>query len=201
MHFSLQSLSPLLFLLYLDLRYRENDLIILPDLSCLIIPDPSLPPSLPPFLPSSLPSFVCSFTHSLGILFPPPIPVLPHTVLMYIFKVYSWTVSLLPTCVFSYTSVCCVLLPALLLQCCVGSRSYSSEYLQWLLSAACSTVCSTGQRCPPTLHHHYRTTVDIFVQVPLSENLLGVYPPGELLVSQRVCVCVCTWFEGRLSPL
>ena len=190
MHLSLQSLSPLLFLLFLDLRYRENDLIILPDLSCMT------PPSLPPFLPSSLPSFVCSLTHSLGILFPPPITVLPHTVLLYIFKVYSWTVSLLPTCVLSYTSVCCVLFPALLLQCCVGSRSYSSVYLQWLLSAACSTVCSTGQRCPPTLHHHYRTAVDIFVQVPLCENLLGVYPPGELLVSQRVCVCVLGLKEG-----
>ena len=82
--------------------------------------------------------------------------------------------------------VAAFLLPALLLQCCVGSRSYSSEYLQWLLSAACSTVCSTGQRCPPTLHHHYRTTVDIFVQVPLSENLLGVYPPGTKFLYSRM---------------
>ena len=137
MHLSLQSLFPLLFLLYLDLRYRENDLLILPDLSYVIIPDPSLPPCLP--------SCVHSFTHSLGILFLPPIPVLPHTVLMYVFKVYPWAVSLLPTCVLSFTKVSCVLFPTVLPQCCVGSRSYSSVYLQWLLSAACSAVSDCAE--------------------------------------------------------
>lgn len=55
MHLSLQSLSPLLFLLYLDLRYRENDLIILPDLSYVVIPDPSRPPSLHVFVHSLIP--------------------------------------------------------------------------------------------------------------------------------------------------
>ena len=144
MHLSLQSLFPLLFLLYLDLRYRENDLIILPDLSYVIIPDPSLPPCLP--------SCVHAFTHSLGILFPPPIPVLPHTVLMYVFKVHPWAVSLLPTCVLSFTKVSCVLFP-------IGSRSYSSVYLQWLLSAACSAVCDCAEMpstCASPTHHHYQ---------------------------------------------
>ena len=156
MQLSLQSLFPLLFLLCLDLRYRENDLIILPDLLCVIIPDPALPLS-----------FVCSFTHSLGILSPRPIAVLPCTALTCVFNMCSWTVSVVPTCVFRYTGVRCVLISAMLLQCCVGSRSYSSVYLQWLLSAACSTVCTTVQGCPPALHHHYRTAVDISAQVPL----------------------------------